>query len=584
MVPTGHNDRRDVPSRTPAEEAMAKDANSDLVTRLARLGQARGYVTTDEIADLLPRSNTTAKQRSSLVSQLDKLDIAVLDKSGVTRGGATDGTDGLFDKRSGDVPSPHDDGRFTDPLGLYLRKMGKVSLLSRDGEIHLAKRMEDGRQELQRALLTCSLSTRALLEFCGEKPHAQSEDDPRLLGPEVEARFEEHRRKLRELDDEHTRLQDQIARSNKPASKPNQRRFLRLEDLREEFHEVLEEIALDWDQYNHLAQLVKDRARTAREARQLIAHCSETADSDLLGCATTQKSDEENVAPTEDPRDLEPFVREATATLKGIKREMGLSIDELLAMDRRVHHGEAVARAAKDELLQANLRLVVSFAKRYNNQGMAFLDLIQEGNIGLMRAVDKFEYRRGYKFSTYASWWIRQGISRGIADQARTIRVPVHMIESIRTLYRTSLQFVQAVGRTPTPEELAERTQWSVSKVKEILQVTKEPISLETPVGEDGDAHLEDFIVDRSTVTPEDAILAMDLTDLTAELLQGLPSREEIVLRFRFGIGRGRARTLEEIALHFNLTRERIRQIESTAMRRLRHPKYAERLRVFLDK
>jgi len=560
---------------------MAKDANSDLISRLAQLGQARGYVTTDEIADLLPRRNTTAKQRSSLVSKLDELDIAVLDRTGATRTQATGETGGLFDKRRQNEVSPDDDGRSNDPLGLYLRKMGKVPLLSREGEVLLAKRMEDGRQEVQRALLTCSLPTRELLGLLGEEPMEQ--DEPHPLTPEDSPRFEELRQQLRKLDDEHNRLQGQVARSNKPASKANHKRLVRLEDLREEFHEVLAEIALDWNQYDHLARVVKDHSRTACEAREHLAPWAENADSALLERLIPQRTGTENASLTGD-HDLESTVHEANATLEGIEKETALSIDELLAIDRRIRHGEAVTSSAKGELIQANLRLVVSFAKRYTNQGMAFLDLIQEGNIGLMRAVDKFEYRRGYKFSTYASWWIRQSISRGIADQARTIRVPVHMIESIRKLYRMSVRIVQETGRAPTPEELAEKTQWPVSKVKAILQVTKEPISLETPVGEEGDAHLGDYIEDRTTMTPEDAILSMDLNDLTAEALRCLPSREEIVLRFRYGIGRKKARTLEEIGFHFNLTRERIRQIEANAMRRLRHPKYAKRLRVFLDK
>ena len=451
----------------------------------------------------------------------------------------------------------------------------------------LAMRIEEGEQEILRALLTGSQSIQGVLGFCAEGSRRRNEIDPGQMSPEAEERLENLQQELSELDEEYRRLTAQISRSSSPGSMADQRCLARLDELRDEVSEVRDELDIPLQQIRRISGCLQARARKVRDSCQRVTSSVSAAVFDLdeltvlLGKGKTV--DVEGALSCVDGQDLEHIVREVSATLAEIEEETGLSNRELLAIDRRVRRGEKMATTAREEMVKANLRLVVSIAKKYRGQGVPFLDLIQEGNIGLMRATEKFDYRRGYKFSTYASWWIRQGITRGIVEQVRTIRIPVYMAESIRKLHRASRLLVQEHGREPTPEELAEKMGIAASKVHGILEVARHTTSLDTPLGEDGNTFLGDLIEDRKTICPMEKILSTDLGVRTARALADLTAREEHILRLRFGIGDDCERTLEEIGSHFSLTRERIRQLEARALLKLRHPGRSERLRDLLE-
>ena len=459
------------------------------------------------------------KTESDYPSQLSRL---AWRRGRPTGRGVDDGTGLKHEKRRarGDRVQ---DVQSTTSLAAYMRSVGKVPLLSREEERALARRIEEGELEILRALLTCSLPIRELLGLGADGSVHGDEIDPSQIGPEAEDRIEHLREDLRELDEEHRRLNPLFSASRLPGPMEKVGKDGRIEELRDEIFEVCQKIDIPRQQ-----------------------------------------------------------IRRAIGSLR-VEQQARISDGELRVIDRRVRRGEATAALARDELVTANLRLVISFAKRHIGRGLPLLDLIQEGNIGLMRAVVKFEYRRGYKFSTYASWWIRQGIARGVAQHARTIRVPVHMVEVIQKLHRANQILVQELGREPTPQETADKTGIPISKVLTALDTSRKPISLQTPVGEERDAPLGDFIVDTRTENPMDTTLGTELEIQMAEALSKLPPREERVLRLRFGMGQWSERTLDEIGREFNLTRERIRQIEATALRRLRHPNQSGRLRDFLE-
>jgi RNA polymerase primary sigma factor len=588
---------------------MGKKSNMEDLRRLISIGKEKGYLTYDEVNSALPDELVSSEKIDDMMMIFDEMDIEIIDSSqkGKVLKEKIDKDAERMDEEEDPLPLEEDaGGRVTDPVKMYLREMGMVCLLTREGEVEIAKRIEQGEQEVIDAIIDTPIGVKEILNLKGKiaQDKLRVRDVLKNLDEDFEeySSVEEDREKeqllnlleeVQQMYEENLKTEELIlSRSLEGEKLETAEESVRAN--RERVAELLKNLSLEKRQVDRIVSKLRScveriekgeveiercmlrTGKPVQELRRLFRHVKSNPDS------LHQVAKELGLKP-DDFVEMEKIIKNGRRRIRRIGQEAKMDVRSLKQIMRQVDVGEAKAKEAKRELVEANLRLVVSIAKKYTNRGLQFLDLIQEGNIGLMKAVDKFEYQRGYKFSTYATWWIRQAITRAIADQARTIRIPVHMIETINKLIRTSRYLVQELGREPTPEEIADKMEFPLEKVRKVLKIAKEPISLETPIGEEEDSHLGDFIEDKKVTSPVDAVINLNLSEQTRKVLSTLTPREEKVLRMRFGIGEKADHTLEEVGQDFAVTRERIRQIEAKALRKLRHPSRRKKLKSFID-
>jgi len=602
-----------------------KSRLKDLIAR----GKEQGYLTYAEVNDHLPEDIADPDQVEDIIRMINDMGIQVSEETPdadtllMTEGDSTADEAAAAEAAAALAAVESDAGRTTDPVRMYMREMGTVELLTREGEIVIANRIEEGIRDVMAAIAHFPGTAGTVIQaydriienegrisdivsgfldpddaepFMGEETTDTSSNDDTASGDDDDDSEEE---KESGPDPEETRLRFELLREKLAVAEENLekhgRAHKKTQEALNELGQVFAPFKLANKAFDELVNVVRSTNEVVREnERAVMRICVRECRMDRKEFIKSFPGNETNLdwAP-KIARSKKPYASAINERLDEIVRlqkrianvqsEVDLAIPDIKEINRRVSIGEAKARRAKKEMVEANLRLVISIAKKYTNRGLQFLDLIQEGNIGLMKAVDKFEYRRGYKFSTYATWWIRQAITRSIADQARTIRIPVHMIETINKLNRISRQMLQEMGREPTPEELGERMEMPEDKIRKVLKIAKEPISMETPIGDDEDSHLGDFIEDIQALSPVDSATAEGLREATRSVLAGLTARESKVLRMRFGIEMNTDHTLEEVGKQFDVTRERIRQIEAKALRKLRHPSRSDHLRGFID-